>query len=61
MMSFTGKLIVTIQIFSNVSRGKSNQTVKFGQLIEHNMKKSFVKSHIQSVMEKQVPDPFLNN
>ena len=29
---------VTIQILSNISRSKGNQTIKFGQLVEYNEK-----------------------
>ena len=30
--------------------------MKFGQLIEYNMKKKFLKNHAKSVMEKLFPD-----
>ena len=30
----TKKLVITIHIFSNISRRKGNQTIKFGQFIE---------------------------
>ena len=30
-------LTIGIQIFTNISRSKINQAMKFGQLIEHNM------------------------
>ena len=33
-----GKQIITIHILSNISRNKSNQTIKFGQLLEYNVK-----------------------
>ena len=36
--SQTGKQTIAIHILSNISRSKSNQTMKFGQLIEYNMK-----------------------
>ena len=32
-----------------------------GQLIEYNMKTFFLKSHAQNVVEKLVPDLFLEN
>ena len=35
--------------------------MKFGQLIEYNMKTFFLKNHTQNVVEKLVPDPFLEN
>ena len=36
--SQTGKQTIAIHILSNISRSKSNQTMKFVQLIEYNMK-----------------------
>ena len=30
--------IVTIDIFSNISRGKDNEAITFGQLIDYNVK-----------------------
>ena len=35
-MSQTGPQIITIHILPNMSIGKLNQTMKFGQLIEYN-------------------------
>ena len=32
--------------------------MKFGQLIEYNMRKMFLKNHMQNVVEKLFPDPF---
>ena len=48
-------------MLSNISRSKNNQTMKFGQLIECNMKNVFFEKHAQNVVEKLVPDPFLEN
>ena len=42
MTSLTGKQIITIHILPNISRGKDNQTVKFIQLIEHNVRNIFL-------------------
>ena len=46
-----------------ISRSKGNQAMKFGQLIENNMKNIFSDKifHTQNVVEKQFPDSFLNN
>ena len=33
-----GKKTITIHILRNISKSKSNQTMKFGQLIEYNMR-----------------------
>ena len=49
-----------MHILPNVSRSKSNQTIKFGQLVEYNMRNIFVENHTQNVLEKLFPDPYLN-
>ena len=41
MKSSTGKQIIAIHIFSNISRSKGNQRTKFGQLIEYCLKKKY--------------------
>ena len=38
----TGKQIITIHILPNISRSKGNQAMKFGQLIEYNVKNIFL-------------------
>ena len=32
--------------------------MKFGQLIEYNMRNIFLKNHTQNVLEKPFPDPY---
>ena len=45
-MSQPGKQKIAIHILPNISRSEGNQTRKFGQLIEYNMRKFFLeKSH----------------
>ena len=39
MTSQLGEQLFAIHILPNVSRSKGNQTMKFGQLIEHKTKK----------------------
>ena len=51
--------ITIIHIFSNVSRSKCNQTMKFGQLRGYNRRNIFLKTHTQNGAEKLVPDPFI--
>ena len=57
----------TIHILPNISRKKRNQTnlVKFGQIwsVKRTLheKYFFLKNHIQSVVEKLVPGPFLKS
>ena len=55
----TGKQIITIHMLHNISTGKGNQTVKFGQLIKYNMGNIFLKKHTQNMVEKLVLDRFL--
>ena len=38
MTSHTGKQIITIHMLPNIPGNNGNQTMKFGQLIEYNMK-----------------------
>ena len=48
-------------ILPNISRSKSNQTMKFDHLIEYNMKNTFLKNHLQNVVENLVPETFRKN
>ena len=41
MTSQPAKQTVTIHIVPDISGSKGNQTIKFGQLIEHKMRKHF--------------------
>ena len=42
MTSQDGQQITIIHILPNILRGKGNHTMKFGQLIEYNMKNIFL-------------------
>ena len=42
MTSQTGKQIITINILPKISKSKSNQSMKFGQLIECNMRNIYL-------------------
>ena len=42
MTSQPGKQIIRIHILPNISRSKSNQTMRFGQLIECNTRNVFL-------------------
>ena len=62
MTSQPGKQTVAIQIFPNISRSKGLQTMKFGQLIEYNMRNFFLENlYTQNVVENPLPDPLLKN
>ena len=58
MTSQPGKQTIATHILPNISRNKGNPTMKFGRLIEYNMKKDFLKNYPQNVVEKLLPDPF---
>ena len=61
MTSQPGTQIIAIHILPKISRSKGNQTMKYGQLTEYNMRNIFFENHSQNVMEKLFPDPFLKN
>ena len=42
MTSQFGKQWIAIHILPNISKGKGNETMKFGQLIEHNSRTVFL-------------------
>ena len=42
MRAKTAQQIITTHILSNISRSKGSRTIKFGQLIEHNMRNIFL-------------------
>ena len=42
MLSQTGQQIVPIHILPNISRSEGNKTLKYGQLIEYNMRNIFI-------------------
>ena len=41
---------ISVDILTNISRSKGNQTFKFGQIIEYNMRNIF--------LEETIPRPF---
>ena len=51
MMPQPGLQTIIIHILPNISRSKTNQTMKFSQLIEYNMGKFIFKNHTQNVVE----------
>ena len=59
MTSQRGQQTIAIHILLNISRSKSNQAMKFGQLIEYNVRSMFVKNHTQNALGRLFPDPYL--
>ena len=58
MMLQLGKQIISKHILPNFSSSKGNQAMKFGQLIELNIRNIFLEKYLQNVVEKLLPDPF---
>ena len=59
MTSQFGKQTITINILPNISRSKDNHVMKFGQLIEYNMRNTFMRNYSQKTVMKLFPDTFL--
>ena len=54
-----GKQIIKVYILPNISQSKDNQTIKFGQLIEYNIRNIFFKNRAENKAGRLVPDLFL--
>ena len=61
MTSQSGKQAVIIHILPNVSRSKSNQIMKFGQLIEYKIRKIFLEKSYTKCYGETIPRPFSKN
>ena len=57
MTSQPGEQTIAIRILPNISRSKGNQAMKFGQLIEYNMRKIFVEKLCIKCAGKTIPRP----
>ena len=55
MTSQPGSQTITIHILSNISQNKGDQKMKFGQLIEYNMRNIFLKSYAENEAGRLVP------
>ena len=58
MTSQPGLQAIVIHILPNISRSKGNQTMKFGQLIECNMRNIFLKKSYTKCDGETSPRPF---
>ena len=58
MKSQTGKQKTAIHILPNILRNKGNQTMKFGQLIEYNMRNIFLEKSYTKYGGETIPRPF---
>ena len=46
---------------TRIARSNGNQSMKFGQLIQHNMRNISLKNYTQNVVEKVLQDSLLKN
>ena len=58
MTSQPGKQTIVIDILPNISKTKSNHTMKFGQLIEYNMINIFLEKSYTKYGWGTIPRPF---
>ena len=61
MTSQPGKQTIAIHILTNFPKSKGNQAIKFGQLIESNMRNIFLEKSYSKCFTELFPDPFLKN
>ena len=55
MTSQSGKQTIAIQTLPNIPRSNNNQTMKFGQLIEYNMRNVFLKKSYTKCGGETIP------
>ena len=58
MTSQPGLQTIAMHIFTNISRSKGNQAMKFGQLIEYNMRNTFLEKSYTKCGRETIPRPF---
>ena len=58
MVSQSGEQTIAIHILQNNSKSKSNQTMKFGQLMKYNMRNIFFEKWCTKCGEETIPIPF---
>ena len=58
MMSHNGSQTIATHTLPNISRNKGNQTMKFGQVIEYNMKNIFLEKSYTKYGGETIPRPF---
>ena len=59
MMSQPRKQTIVIHVLSNISRSKGNQTMKFGQSKEYNMRNIFLEKSYIKYGRETIPITFL--
>ena len=58
MTSQSGSQTIEIHILPNISSSKGNQKIKFGQLIEYNMRNIFLEKSYKKCDEETSARPF---
>ena len=58
MMLQSGTQIIAIHILPNITRSKDNETLKFGQLTEDNMRNIFLEKSYTKRSEEIIPRPY---
>ena len=53
-----GKQIIAIHILLNISKSSGNQLIKYGQLIEYNMRNIFFDKLFTKFCGESIPRPF---
>ena len=61
MTSQPGKQTVAIHVLPNVLKGKGNQTMKFGELIEYNMRYILLGKSYTKCGGETIPSSFSKN
>ena len=56
-----GSQKISMYILINISGGKGNRTMKFGQLMEYNMRNIFLKKLYTKCAGETIPRPFSKN
>ena len=58
MTSQPGQQTIVIRILPSISRSKGNPTMKFGQLIEYNLRNIFLEKSYTKCGGETIPRPF---
>ena len=61
MASQPGKHTIAMHVLTNISRSKYDQTMKFGHLIEYNMRNIFLEKSYTKCGRESSPRPFSKN
>ena len=61
MTSQTGKQIIVMHIFPDISQSKGNQRIKFGQFTEYNLRNIFLEKLFTQSDKETIPRPFFEH